>query len=110
MQFVLFFDYQTQQVLISFHERLTNLLRRKLKFSDDRKFTNFFFYNFGNKFGELPERSIGAVSKTVVRQPADRGFESPTLRHLNEELPLGCKLKSHIFQYFYIELTCNKID
>ncbi len=32
--------------------------------------------------GEMPERSIGAVSKIVVRQLADRGFESHSLRHL----------------------------
>jgi hypothetical protein len=31
-------------------------------------------------FGEMAEWSIAAVSKTVVRLPADRGFESPSLR------------------------------
>ena len=31
--------------------------------------------------GEMPERSIGAVSKIVVRRLADRGFESHSLRH-----------------------------
>ncbi len=31
--------------------------------------------------GEVPERSIGAVSKTVVPLTGDRGFESLPLRH-----------------------------
>ncbi len=30
--------------------------------------------------GEMAERSNAAVSKTVVRLTADRGFESPSLR------------------------------
>jgi hypothetical protein len=30
--------------------------------------------------GEMAEWSNAAVSKTVVRLPADRGFESPSLR------------------------------
>jgi hypothetical protein len=33
-----------------------------------------------NNSGEVAEWSIAAVSKTVVRLPADRGFESPPLR------------------------------
>jgi hypothetical protein len=32
--------------------------------------------------GEVPERSIGAVSKTVVPLTGDRGFESLPLRQL----------------------------
>jgi hypothetical protein len=32
--------------------------------------------------GEVPERSNGAVSKTVVLLAGDRGFESLPLRHL----------------------------
>ena len=33
--------------------------------------------------GEVPERSNGAVSKTVVLLAGDRGFESLPLRHLH---------------------------
>ena len=33
-----------------------------------------------NNFGEMAEWSNAAVSKTVVRLPANRGFESPSLR------------------------------
>ena len=32
-------------------------------------------------FGEMAEWSNAAVSKTVVRLPANRGFESPSLRN-----------------------------
>jgi hypothetical protein len=33
-----------------------------------------------NNSGEMAEWSNAAVSKTVVRLPANRGFESPSLR------------------------------
>jgi hypothetical protein len=39
----------------------------------------------------MAERSNAAVSKTVVRQPADRGFESPSLRE--EGVSLGVLVK-----------------
>ena len=44
--------------------------------------------------GEMPEWSIGAVSKTVVRFTADRGFESLSLR-------TGQKLGIGAFALFY---------
>ena len=36
--------------------------------------------NAANIIGEMAEWSNAAVSKTVVRQSVDRGFESPSLR------------------------------
>jgi hypothetical protein len=36
--------------------------------------------NAANNIGEMAEWSNAAVSKTVVRQSADRGFEPPSLR------------------------------
>jgi hypothetical protein len=36
--------------------------------------------NAANNIGEMAEWSNAAVSKTVVRQSVDRGFESPSLR------------------------------
>ena len=36
--------------------------------------------NAAYDFGEMAERSNAAVSKTVVLQSWDRGFESPSLR------------------------------
>ena len=44
--------------------------------------------------GEMPEWSIGAVSKTVVRFTADRGFESLSLR-------TGQKLGIGTFAFFH---------
>ena len=37
--------------------------------------------NAANYIGEMAEWSNAAVSKTVVRLPANRGFESPSLRN-----------------------------
>ena len=49
--------------------------------------------------GEVPERSNGAVSKTVVLLAGDRGFESLPLRHKaacpvcgNPQMPEGFSL------------------
>ncbi len=39
--------------------------------------------------GEMAEWSNAAVSKTVVRLPANRGFESPSLRKANANHPYG---------------------
>jgi hypothetical protein len=39
-----------------------------------------------HSLGEVPERSNGAVSKTVVPLTGDRGFESLPLRHFRTEL------------------------
>ncbi len=39
------------------------------------------------KTGEMAERSNAAVSKTVVRLTADRGFESPSLRQRKQKCP-----------------------
>src|SRR5690349_13310509 len=38
-------------------------------------------YRLFEELGEVPERSNGAVSKTVVPLAGDRGFESLPLRH-----------------------------
>ncbi len=46
--------------------------------------------------GEMAEWSNAAVSKTVVRQPADRGFESPSLRN-SKILPLPPQRKGFLF-------------
>jgi hypothetical protein len=40
----------------------------------------------GRLQGEVPERSNGAVSKTVVPLAGDRGFESLPLRHFTQNL------------------------
>jgi hypothetical protein len=37
--------------------------------------------NAADYIGEMAEWSNAAVSKTVVRLPANRGFESPSLRN-----------------------------
>ena len=51
----------------------------------------------------MAEWSNAAVSKTVVRLPANRGFESPSLRkQLNEPLKRG----SFIFTLRHVE-TCQ---
>ncbi len=42
---------------------------------------------FSGYIGEMAERSNAAVSKTVVRLPANRGFESPSLRNDNTNHP-----------------------
>jgi hypothetical protein len=42
--------------------------------------------NAANNIGEMAERSNAAVSKTVVRQSVDRGFESPSLRKAKANL------------------------
>src|SRR5262245_47194392 len=42
--------------------------------------------------GEVPERSNGAVSKTVVPLTGDRGFESLPLRQITENLRLWPKV------------------
>ena len=43
----------------------------------------------GSILGEMAEWSIAAVSKTVDRLPAVRGFESPSLRKAKTNHPDG---------------------
>jgi hypothetical protein len=45
-----------------------------------------FVVNAAYYFGEMAEWSNAAVSKTVVRQTVDRGFESPSLRKAKANL------------------------
>ena len=48
---------------------------------NQRKVSTFAHLNiFDHNIGEMPERSNGAVSKTVVLGNWDRGFESLSLR------------------------------
>ena len=44
-------------------------------------------YYFCQPEGEMAEWSNAAVSKTVVRLPANRGFESPSLRNAKANHP-----------------------
>jgi hypothetical protein len=48
----------------------------------------------------MPERSNGAVSKTVVLSDRDRGFESPFLRS-NQSHPRTHPVKHLIYRMFY---------
>ena len=43
--------------------------------------TNIYYFCRRPRQGEMAEWSNAAVSKTVVRLPVDRGFESPSLRN-----------------------------
>ena len=75
---------------------LSYLSNRFIFFKDDKK-SNIYYFCKPLHFktlkcnqGEMAEWSNAAVSKTVVRLPANRGFESPSLRKDNTNHPQDC--------------------